>query len=265
MSDEIPKLQKILNEPEPLWVKEKQPSILATDGKHHLLPGSELSMWAHGVIQVTLDTLPNAIHDYAVVTESWNHPDFDPLYTAALSSQLLEHPEKPMWGVSGDQIKDTVVIQEQRIRIHQFIRNYFNSQKHIDRGRIIVNADQAHYLVSALIFRSQSDCFGLALADWERKTLAPAPDEMADPNSRYRRLVMNTLSDIQAHLTENKTILRWSHVWRLCRVDPGQIALAATELGDGLHPDLWNVKHKVADDDYIRHNIHDADKATGYL
>jgi hypothetical protein len=222
-------------------------------------------MWAHGVIQVTLDSLEKARHDYADIVELWNDDDFIPIYDAVMQSHLMEHPEKPSWVITGNVTTDRVAITVQRIRIHQFIRNYFNSQKHIDRGRIIVNADQAHYLVSALIFRSQSDCFGLALADWERKTLAPAPDEMADPNSRYRRLVMNTLSDIQAHLTENKTILRWSHVWRLCRVDPGQIALAATELGDGLHPDLWNVKHKVADDDYIRHNIHDADKATGYL
>ena len=263
MSDEIPKLQKILNEPEPLWVKEKQPSILATDGKHHLLPGSDLSMWAHGVIQVTLDTLPQAHHDYAGIVEGWSYDDFTPLYDSVMQSHLIQYQERPFWKIKENFTTDDPVIEAQQTRIRNFIKVYFNNQRNIDNHRIRVSADTSPYLVNALCFRSQSDCFHINLAEWERQTLVPVPTSMT-ADTDYHRLVTSTMTEIQAHLRENQTILRWSAIWRLCRVSPGRINFAATDLGKGLHPDLWD-GNKIPDEDYIKANIRKPDKATSYL
>jgi hypothetical protein len=265
VKDEIPKLSFLNKQGVPEYTQKKIPSILDKDAKHHLPPGSELTMWAHGVIQVTLESLPRARHDYAGIVAGWDNEDMDTLYAAAMQSQIINHPEKPYWEITGDvATKDAII--EQRINIRDFLKNYFNSPKNLNRGRIIVNANDSPYLVSALIFRSQSDCFNINLADWERLTLTPVPETMSNKYSTYHRDVTTGMKEINAGLKENKTILRWCAIWRLARVKPGQINLALLELVDGLHPDLWDArKHTVGNEKSLRDGIHQCDLCTGYL
>ena len=266
MKDEYPKLNYVNRLGVPEYTQKKIPSILAVDAKHRLPPQSEMTMWCHGLIQVTLEDLPKARHDYAGIVAGWDDEDMDTLYAAAMQSQIFNHPEKPYWTIIGDveTAKDTII--DQRILIRDFIEIYFNSRKHRDQGRIIINADDSHYLTNALCFRSQSDCFELTLADWERLTLTPVPETMSNPYSDYHRDVTTGMKKINAGLKENKTILRWARIWRLCRVSPGQINLALVELIDGLHPDLWDShKNTVGNEKYIRDGIHQCDLCTGYL
>ena len=260
--DELPKLQKILHQPEPEWVKEKQPQILSPKGKHNLLPGSDLWMWAHGVVQVTLDSVPRALHDYAAIVEGWNDDAFIPMYITAMQSQI-EYPQKPSWIITGNVPTDLPAIIAQRNRIRQWIKIYCNSRKHLERGRIIITADTSSYLTNALCFRSESDCAGINVADWERRSLVPEPPAMTG-DTDYHRLITSTMSQIHAHLTANKTILRWDAVWRLCRVNPGQFNLAASELANSKYKDLW-AKETPPTEDYLRDHIRPADLATGYL
>jgi hypothetical protein len=221
-------------------------------------------MWAHGVIQVTLDTLPQAHHDYASIVEGWSYDDFTPIYDAVMQSHLIQYQERPFWKIKENFTTDDPVIEAQQTRIRNFIKVYFNNQRNIDNHRIRVSADTSPYLVNALCFRSQSDCFSLNITDWERQTLAPVPPEMSDSNSSYHRLITGTMRNIGAHLKEDKTILRWSRIWRLCRVNPGRINLAANALAKNLYPDLWD-ENTVVDEVYIDKSIRPADKATGYL
>jgi hypothetical protein len=264
LKDEIPKLSYLNQLGVPQFTEKKIPSILAADAKHHLLPGSDLWMWAHGLIQTLLEDVPRAHHDYSIITQNWHKQNFMPIYDAVMQSHLKQSQDSPqIWKIMDTfLVVEDPVIEAQQEQIREFIKIYFNSQRNIANHRLRVSAELSPYLVSALCFRSQSDCFNLDIATWEKQTMV-LKKEMADSNSAYHRLVTGTMRDIGAHLKENKTILRWCPIWRLCRVDPGRINLAADALAKNLYPALWD-KNKVVDEDYLEVRIRMADKASGY-
>ena len=265
MKDEIPRLKYLNSLGVPQYAEKKIPSILAADAKHHLPPGSDLWMWAHGLIQTLLEDVPRAHHVYTIISENWRQQEFIPIYDAAMQSHLKQDQDMPIWKIMDTfVVVEDPVIEAQQEQIREFIKTYFNSERNIANHRLRVSVDLSPYLVSALCFRSQSDCFHLDLTFWETQTMVRPPQEMNDPNSRYRRMIMGTMTDIQAHLTQNKTITRWARIWRLCRVNPGRINLAADQLTKNLYPDLWD-KNTVADEVYISKSIRPVDKATGYL
>jgi len=259
---EYPKLKYLNTQGVPQYEQKQLPQILDKDAKHNLLPGSDLWMWAHGVAQMTLDSVPRALHDYAAIVEGWNDDAFISMYITAMQSQI-EYPQKPSWIITGNVPTDLPAIIAQRNRIRQWIKIYCNSRKHLERGRIIITADTSPFLTNALCFRSQSDCAGINIADWERRSLVPEPPAMTG-DTDYHRLITSTMQQIHAHLTQNRTILRWCGVWRLCRVNPGQFNLGASELANGKYKDLWT-NETPPSEDYLRDHIRPADLATGYL
>jgi hypothetical protein len=220
-------------------------------------------MWAHGLIQTLLTDVPRAHHAYAGIVQGWRQENFTPIYDAVMQSHLKQDQDMPIWKIMDTfVVVEDPVIEAQQELIRDFLKVFFNSQRNIANHRLRVTADLSPYLVSALCFRSQSDCFNLDIATWEKQTMA-LKKEMADSNSAYHRLVTGTMSDIGAHLKENKTILRWCPIWRLCRVDPGRINLAADALAKNMYPNLWDA-NKVVDEDYLEVRIRMADKASGY-
>jgi len=246
--------------------KAESESALSSSGKHYLLPKSDLFVWAWGCLDIVLKYSENARHDYASFIEIWNHPDFEPLYET-LVSRMMSHPDyQPLYyGDPSMLIKDSFVAQELKAKIERFIKLYFNSERNMQYGRLRATAASAPYLAQAIQFRSQSDCAGIKLSEWERLTLEPVPEAMQDTNSRYHRQMRVALDEINAHLVNNKTIMRWCGIWRLARVEPGQINKAAEELAEYKYPELWwQDETRSPSEKYIRDNIYLADKATGY-